>query len=259
MNWLISRKATVMVEFGRTIFNRLRFDSRLTQAATAMEPIQAKLEARVQTWDEARAAAGRAIGNRDDVRRILVGTLREFGFTILSVTGNHHSVDPYLRYFPNGYGDIRYLDPLRLIEFTWALLYKLDAEPEPKIVAGREPITSALTAFLTVQQDCETAISTRNKAFDAMQVEKRAWVRGMRRVRSIAEEACYFEKAYLRSIFAPLMRRRRPSPGEIPEDGGEGEGESEGGVPAEVLESAASESVAPGLPSGIPSTTEVAG
>lgn len=219
MNWLTSRRVALLVYIGGTILARVRFDPRLNEATSLLDSVQRALEARARAWEDAAGAARDAVGNRKEMQRDLVDALRDFGFTILSFTRNHHGVDPYRRYFPSGYGSARQLNPLELVNFTRELLFKLESETEPRLLAGREPIVAALNALMAAEDACQAALQARTEVFGALQAEKRAWVRGMKQVRTAAEAACFYDRPYLKSIFAPLLVPRKGSvPEEEPED-----------------------------------------
>ena len=214
---LVVRKADALVDMGRPILARLEADSRLAEAAASMKTTQTALEARVDALNAAWTAEQLARIQRDEERRQLNAEAREFAFIILSGNGNHHNADPYLRYFPEGYGRIMLLPSSSLEEYVRLILTTLDEETDTKILSHRDRVQGAFDRFLVAEDAYRAARSARSEAFALAQAEKREWTRGVVRARALAEWACHFEQAYLRSIFSALRRVRRKATEEEPE------------------------------------------
>jgi hypothetical protein len=206
---LTVRKADKLVRMGKPILAKLEADPRLAEAASSMKTTQSVLEAKVAALDAARTAEQLAHARRDEEQRLLAVEVREFGFIVLSVNGNHHNADPYLLYFPDGYGDAMQLTSDALADFARMLLSKLATETDPKILPRKERIEEALNRFVTAEAAYQEALRARNEAFAAVQAEKRNWTRGVIRARALAESSCHFERAYLRAIFSPIAQRRK--------------------------------------------------
>jgi hypothetical protein len=182
-----------------------------------MEAAQSRLKAKVNAWEAAVAAEVTAEAHRDEAQRITACLVREFGFTTLSASGNHHNEDPYLLYYPDGYGDATRRKAAEIAEFCRVALEKLAEETDPKILSYREQLAAARESILSTEEAYVTALNARQEAFERLQAERRAWVRGLSEARALAEAACFNERAYVRAIFAPAdatRRRGQPEPAE---------------------------------------------
>ena len=206
---LINRNATGLVRIGRRILDNLAVDPRLAESAATLEKSQGALEAKISEWQAASGAAASARTERDRAHRILSNTIRDFAFGILSVTGNHHDADPYLRYLPEGYGAARTLVPVRMIEFVWLVLAKLEDEVEPRILAGRDALAAGLGALEEAQAAHELAAQASADAFGVMQAEKRNWTRGLALARALAGSGCFYDHGYVRALFAAAAEPKR--------------------------------------------------
>ena len=214
---LVSRRADALVDMGRTILARLEVDPRLAESAGSMKATQSGLEPKVDALDAARSAERLARVQRDEDRRLLASQVREFGFMLLSGNGNHHNAAPYLKYFPDGYGELAQLQSGALGEFGRLILAKFAQETDPKILAQRDLVEQALNRFLATEDAYQAARRARNEAFALVQAEKRNWTRGVIKARSLAESECHFERAYVRSIFIPIAM---PKPAVTNEESG---------------------------------------
>jgi len=206
---LISRCAEALVDIGRTIFEALEIDPRLVDAAGSMRTTQSELEAKVDALHTARSTERIARVRRDEDHRILSVVIREFALIVLALNGNHTNADPYLKYFPLGFGVAMHLLPVALGSFGRQLLATLAEETDPKILSYRSAIEEALNRFLASEDAWQAAHRGRLEAFALVQAEKRNWVRGVRKARALAECACHYERAYIRSIFAEIRTPRR--------------------------------------------------
>jgi hypothetical protein len=206
---LTLRRAAVLVDIGRPILARMEADPRLAESAGSMRTTQDALEARVEALDAAWAAERAARATRDEDHRVLAVVVREFGFIVLSGNGNHHNADPYLLYFPHGYGHAMQLLPAVLGTYAEEILTKLAYETDEKLLAYRELIETALSRFQASEDAFQAAHGARQQAFALVQAEKRNWVRGVIKTRALAESECYYECAYLRFIFAAIRKPRR--------------------------------------------------
>ena len=206
---LVGRRAEKLAAMGKPILARLEADPRLAEAASSMKTTQSVLEAKVAALDAARTAAQLTRARRDEEQRLLAAEVREFGFIVLSVNGNHHNADPYLLYFPDGYGNAMQLASDALADFARLLLSKLATETDPKLLQRKEGIEEALARFVTAETVHQEALRVRNEAFAVVQAEKRNWTRGVVRARALAEFSCHFERAYLRAVFSPIAQRRK--------------------------------------------------
>jgi len=135
--------------------------------------------------------------------------VREFALVVLAGNGNHPNADPYLKYFPQGYGEAMQLTAAALGTFGRQILTTLAEETGPKSWPTAGPVEEALNRFLASEDAWQTAHRNRLEAFAAVQSEKRNWVRGVQKARALAESACHYERAYTRSIFAPVRAPRR--------------------------------------------------
>lgn len=206
---LAGRRAEVLIEMGRPILDTLEVDPRLDEAAGCMKIAQRGLETRSEALEAARVIERLARVERGEAHRVLGAETREFALIILSGNGNHHDADPYVLYFPDGYGDVMQLTPAALGEFGHLILTKLEEETNPKVLAHREPIEKALDRLVAAEEAYQAAHRARAEAFALVQAEKRNWARGVTLARALADSAVYYEPAYVRSIFAPVARRRR--------------------------------------------------
>jgi hypothetical protein len=206
---LVSRCAAALVDIGRPIVARLEADPRLAESAGSMRTTQDALEVRVDSLNAAWAAEQATRARRDEDHRVLAAAVREFGFIVLSGNGNHHNADPYLLYFPQGYGDAMQLGPGELGTFVQEILSKLAFEKDEKILARREPIEGALNRFQASEDAFQAARNARLQVFSLVQAEKRNWVRGVVKARALAEAECHYERAYVRSLFAAITTPRR--------------------------------------------------
>jgi hypothetical protein len=219
-NRIVARKAQDVVRAGRLILARLKADPRLSAAAERMESVQNGLETKVGAHDGAFAAEQKHAAKRREARRAAAGAVRGFGFLTLATNGNHPGVDPYRRLFPNGFGNAMQLCAAELAEFIRVVLAQIAEETDGKVVLYRDELTMARDALLLAEEAYMQALNARKEAFGLMQSEKRAWARGLAQVYALAEAACFFDRPYLRWIFAPAASPRRSGAPETPEANG---------------------------------------
>jgi hypothetical protein len=215
---LAKRRATWLVRTGWRIAQRLRNDPRLQAAADVLDAAQSRLEARVDAWETAVKTEDTAAAERAGALRSASATLRELGYIALSATGGHHDGDPYLIYYPDGYGEATRLPAAETIEFERVLLGKLEQETDPSLVGYRDRIAATRDALISAEAAYATAANAQREAYGLMQAERRSFARGMTETRALAEAACHSEPAYLRVIFAPAEAHRRNNASEQSED-----------------------------------------
>lgn len=208
---LVRSAVGTCVDIGREVLHKLRADARLAEVATRFGAAQASLQTTATMLEEARQAAKAAVAALDDAERRFGQTVREFAMFVLATVKNHHDVDPYLQYFPNGYGDAVRLEPEEMLQFTGVLLTQLETETSPKLVAYREELQVTREAFRAALDAAENAVRARKDAFQLQKAEKREWVRSLAEARRMADTVCYAEASYIRLIFSPA----RPHPGKV--------------------------------------------
>jgi hypothetical protein len=212
---LIEHTGARLVRIGRRVLSRLRVDPRLAEPTAALASAQTALENRVTARSEAEEAARNARDERDQAKKNAVYAVREFGLVLLATLGNNHGADDYLRYFPDGYGDILLLKPDEIISFATVILGKLTQETNPKLAAHQEPITATRDALLAAESAYQAARQAQVEAVAYLKAEKRTWARAMISARSRTQVIRYGERAYTRAIFGPAFpRRRRDAPEE---------------------------------------------
>ena len=206
---LVARTADALVRMGRPILAQLEADPRLAVAAGSMRVTHSALEAKVDALNVARRAEQLARAERDEEQRRLTVEIRAFAFDVLSLNGNHHDADPYLLYFPDGYGEVMQRTAASLEEFALMILTKLEGETDPEILGRRGRLEESQSRFAAAENAYRAAVRTRKEAFELVQAEKREWTRGVVLARALAESACHYERAYVRLIFSPIRAPRR--------------------------------------------------
>jgi hypothetical protein len=217
---LIHYAGQTCAQIGRRVISRLRVDPRLAEVTTEFGAAQAALESRVTARSQAEETERNARNERDHAAGNAALELREFGLVLLCKFGNNHRADDYLRYFPDGYGDLSMLDPSQVVDFGNVILGKLAQETDPRLTVHQAAITAARDALLASEAACQAAQQAQQQANAYLAAEKRLWVRALISAHSRVQSICFGEKAYIRGIFAPgYPRRSRSAPDEmVPEE-----------------------------------------
>jgi hypothetical protein len=217
---LLRRPATACLDMGERILPKLWVDPGLTDAATALQAGQDRLDVKWAAYERAAETARSAAARRDQAHRDMEDRLREFALNVLSVVRNNHESDTYLRYFPVGYGNALRETPEQIREVTRVILGQLDGESDPWLVTFRNRIARALETFAAAQDLCDTAVGNRRAAFAYLVAERRSWVQALSVSRLEARIAYLDDEAYLRGIFSPAdVRRRATTPALAESDG----------------------------------------
>jgi hypothetical protein len=209
---MLNLSAQTNLEVGRRILPKLRADARLAEPATALQAAFDEMEAAINAATAAEKAVRDSEAIRDDTGRKFGTVLREFGMVILNAGGNHHNVQPYVIYFPDGYGDVRSCKPRELIQFAGQATAMLEKETDPKLVSYRQVILDACAGFVSAQEVCEAAVRTRTDALAFQKVARRRFVRALGQARNLVAVSCDEEPGYVKAIFAPARVQRSSAP-----------------------------------------------
>lgn len=213
------------MRIGARVLYRVRPDPRLAAVVAVLEEALRVLEDKNAVHIRSIEEAGSTAGVREGARQMLEDALREFGLLILSSTRNNFHTEPYLSYYPDGYGKAIHLSPAKLCQFAEVIGGKLAEEGDPKLVAYRESIATARAALLAAEAAHAAALEARQNAFEYLESAKRDFVEGLSRARLLAESICVHERRYIKNLFAPAtrprLRRRTGDPEESEEPDGE--------------------------------------
>jgi hypothetical protein len=235
---MLNRSARTNLEAGRRILPKLRADARLALPAAVLGAALDELEAAVNTVLAAVAAARETAALRDDGVRRFGTALREFAMVILNAGGNHHRVQPYAIYFPEGYGVLRRLKPAELVQFTGQITTLLEKEADPKPASYRQPLIEASAEFAEVDERSEAAARALEDALAFQKASRHRFVRALAQARHLAAVACDEEPAYIKGIFSPAYTWRTTAPetvGDIGAPGTPDEVESPAALPASAV------------------------
>lgn len=191
------------LDVGRRVLPRLKHDVRLADPASVLEVAYNELEASWQAVLAGEAAVRDTEAARDDLGRKVAHQVRGLGVRSLCVNDNRHDAQPYVLYFPDGYGDLRNLKAPELIRFAGRVVTMLETETDPDLVVFREKIAASCAEFVPVQKSYEDAVLdlADRKAFG--QASRRRFVRALAKARNMAGTICDENPAYVREIFRP--------------------------------------------------------
>ena len=206
---LLHRALRYCLEAGRKVLAPLEADQRLTEAAAILRAAQDRFEACVVTVEDRTHGARRSEAAAADALRLLADALRGFGLFLLGLSRNHPQLEPCPGYYPEGYGEALRLGGEDLADFADITIIKLNRETDPRIRAHLEPLTAARDAYIAAAATARADAKARDEAIALAQKERRAWARALVASRHRAEELCFGDRAYIRSIFAPAMAPRR--------------------------------------------------
>jgi hypothetical protein len=197
------------LEVGRKVLAPLEADQRLTEAAAILRAAQDAFEPYVFTAEERTHAARRSAAASADALRLLADALRGFGLFLLTLSRNHPRLDPCPGYYPEGYGEALRLAEPELADFADVTITKITGETDPRIHAQLEPLTAARDAYIAAAATARADAKARDEAVAIAEKERRTWARAIVAARHRAEELCFGDRAYIRSIFAPALGPRR--------------------------------------------------
>ncbi len=218
---LLTYAAETLVKVGASIHDAIVGDGRLADADAALAPAQQSLVEKVDAWKRAYIDARAARSYRRTSVRALRSVIRDFAFGCLTLTDNHHGRAPYVRYFPEGYGIMKRLQPAALITFAGIILEKLTDETEPTLHTYEERIQTARASCQAVEADYLAKVEAREASFELMDAEKLPWIQALSDSWSRATKACFDQRSYLRDLYVPAFPQRRNGHRAEPDDGGD--------------------------------------
>ena len=200
------------VEVGRKILFRLRANPILAEAADELAKVQDSFQKRLTFCDEALEALGQAIAVRGELQRKMAEGLRTFAMSLLSINGNRHDSDWYLRYYPLGYGQMTRGTAEEVCEDASIVLRKLEDETDAWIVSFRERLTAARDALAAAIEDADAKTKVHKEALQLLRTERRFWVAGLSASRLKAQRVYLDDKPYLRWLFQAALPKKSSSP-----------------------------------------------
>ncbi len=195
------------------------------------------LENRQTFWMSARTETSVAVGSVKESMAALEEVLRSIGFTILAIGRGRKSFEVYGKYFPKGYGKAIGLSVENALGIATGILGTMANEAMPRILAHREPLTTACAGVEAARAARQGAINAQAEARALLHEEKLVWRKAYANFYFVLLDRFFDRRSFVESLFRDIERNTE----------GEDEGEEQG---VEGDESNASDVVTQVTPAG---------